>query len=102
MSAGERQDSTTTKKPTGPYDRDRLLRHMRAEAEKSTVGKDWLVCTGEKKGKPFEKPEKEKERLFVGKEHKFESTGDPELDELLSGVGSSATEEELEDLAGEH
>lgn len=100
LDAGSRQESTTAKKPTGPYDRERLLRHMHAEAGRSTVGNNWLVYNGEKKGKPFEQAKQEKQARAPSKKLASDSTGDPELDALLAGVEGLATDKDFEDLAG--
>uniref|UniRef100_A0AAQ5Y8U9 Tropomodulin 2 n=1 Tax=Amphiprion ocellaris TaxID=80972 RepID=A0AAQ5Y8U9_AMPOC len=90
LPAGLRQKDQTSKKATGPFDRDGLLKYLEKEAMEYKDREDVVPFTGEKKGK-----------VFVPKQKPIETrqeevtTLDPELEEALS----SATETELGDLA---
>ncbi|XP_053722354.1 tropomodulin-2 [Synchiropus splendidus] len=90
LPAGMRQKDQTSKKATGTFDRERLLKYLEKEAMEYKDREDVVPFTGEKKGK-----------VFVPKTKPLESrkeevtTLDPELEEALS----SATDTELCDLA---
>ncbi|KAM9817059.1 tropomodulin-2 [Neosynchiropus ocellatus] len=90
LPAGMRQKDQTSKKATGMFDRERLLKYLEKEAMEYKDREDVVPFTGEKKGK-----------VFVPKTKPIESrkedvtTLDPELEEALS----SATDTELCDLA---
>ncbi|KAG8001268.1 Tropomodulin-3 [Nibea albiflora] len=90
LPAGLRQKDQTTKKATGSFNRDGLLKYLEKEAMEYKDREDVVPFTGEKKGKAFvpkQKPiETRKEEV---------TTLDPELEEALS----SATDTELCDLA---
>ncbi|XP_019935732.1 tropomodulin-2 [Paralichthys olivaceus] len=90
LPAGLRQKDQTSKDATGPFDRDRLLKHLEKEAIEYKDREDIIPFTGERKGK-----------VFIPKQKPIEmrqeevTTLDPELEEALS----SATDTELCDLA---
>ena len=42
LPASERMPAHTKKKTSGPYDRKHLLKHLSEQAEKSTVGDDYV------------------------------------------------------------
>lgn len=90
LPAGMRQKDQTTKKATGTFNRDSLLKYLEKEAMEYKDREDVVPFTGEKKGK-----------VFVPKQKPIETrqeevtTLDPELEEALS----SATDTELCDLA---
>lgn len=90
LPAGLRQKDQTTKKETGTFNRDSLLKYLEKEALEYKDREDVVPFTGEKKGK-----------IFVPKQKPIEThqedvtTLDPELEEALS----SATDTELCDLA---
>ena len=89
LPARERVDDQTTKAPTGPYDRQKLLDHMREEALNSEVGKDWV---------PFEK--KTRGKVYKPKPKKDETSAKSILPDELTDVLENASEEELMELAG--
>ncbi|XP_054627589.1 tropomodulin-2 [Dunckerocampus dactyliophorus] len=90
LPAGLRQKDQTTKKATGTFDREGLLKYLEKEAMEYKDRDDIVPFTGEKKGK-----------IFIPKQKPIETrqedvtTLDPELEEALS----SATDTELCDLA---
>ncbi len=56
LPASDRLPAHTKKKPSGPFDRKHLLSHLTEQAEKSTVGHDYVpFVKKEKKEKPNEK-----------------------------------------------
>ncbi|XP_076587784.1 tropomodulin-2 [Chaetodon auriga] len=90
LPAGLRQKDQTTKKATGSFNRESLLKYLEKEAMEYKDRDDVVPFTGEKKGK-----------VFIPKQKPIETrqeevtTLDPELEEALS----SATDTELCDLA---
>ncbi|XP_029430924.1 tropomodulin-3-like [Rhinatrema bivittatum] len=90
LPAGFRQKDQTTKKASGPFDRDQLLSFLEQEALDYKDREDYVPFTGEKKGKLFIPKIKPVE--FLQQET---VSLDPELEEALS----SATDTELCDLA---
>lgn len=90
LPAGLRQKDQTTKKDTGPFNRDRLMKYLEKEAMDYKDRDDIVPFTGEKKGKAFVPKQKP-----IETHHEEVTTLDPELEEALS----SATDTELRDLA---
>lgn len=90
LPAGLRQKDQTTKKDTGPFNRDRLMKYLEKEAMDYKDRDDIVPFTGEKKGKVFIPKQKP-----IETHHEEVTTLDPELEEALS----SATDTELRDLA---
>lgn len=80
----ERLPPQTTKKATGSYDRKHLLNHLKSQAEKSTIGEDYVPFV--KKQKP---PSKESQ---AAKPKKKVTT---EFDDMLDMLD----EEDLTELA---
>ncbi|XP_053127982.1 tropomodulin-3-like isoform X2 [Hemicordylus capensis] len=89
LPAGFRQKDHTCKKPSGPYDREKLLAYLEKQALEHKDREDVVPYTGEKKGKMFIP----KQKPVQYTEEKV--TLDPELEEALT----SATDTELCDLA---
>uniref|UniRef100_UPI0037E8709B tropomodulin-2 n=1 Tax=Semicossyphus pulcher TaxID=241346 RepID=UPI0037E8709B len=90
LPAGLRQKDQTSKKETGSFNRDGLLKYLEKEAMEYKDREDIVPFTGERKGKAFVPKQKPIET------HQEEVTKlDPELEEALS----SATDTELCDLA---
>ncbi|KAM9366386.1 tropomodulin-2 [Symphorus nematophorus] len=90
LPAGLRQKDQTTKKATGTFNRESLLKYLEKEAMEYKDREDVVPFTGEKKGKvyvPKQKPIETRQEEVT--------TLDPELEEALS----SATDTELCDLA---
>ncbi|XP_065187751.1 tropomodulin-2-like [Sycon ciliatum] len=98
LPASDRQRSTTTKAPTGAYDRSKLLEHMKSSAETSTVGKDWVGYDGKKKGKVFKTADQSSPVGSKNLVAATKSTGDAELDALLSQVNGQEMDELAETL----
>ncbi|XP_054858334.1 tropomodulin-3-like [Eublepharis macularius] len=90
LPAGFRQKDQTIKKPSGPYDREKLLAYLEKQALEHKDREDVVPYTGEKKGKVFIPKQKP---IQTYTEEKV--TLDPELEEALT----SATDTELCDLA---
>ncbi|KAM9860476.1 tropomodulin-2 isoform 1-T1 [Aulostomus maculatus] len=90
LPAGLRQKDQTTKKATGNFDREALLKYLEKEAIEHKDREDIVPFTGEKKGKVFIPKQKP-----VETRQEEVTTLDPELEEALS----SATDTELCDLA---
>nr|XP_046248289.1 tropomodulin-2 [Scatophagus argus]XP_046248297.1 tropomodulin-2 [Scatophagus argus]XP_046248306.1 tropomodulin-2 [Scatophagus argus] len=90
LPAGLRQKDQTTKKATGTFDRESLLKYLEKEAMEYKDRDDVVPFTGEKKGKIFVPKQKP-----VETRQEEATTLDPELEEALS----SATDTELCDLA---
>ncbi|CAH8861823.1 unnamed protein product [Trichobilharzia szidati] len=86
----------TTKAPTGPYDREKLIRYL---IEKAKAEKDWEEAV------PYEK--KTRGRIFTPKQNLSENAQnelsdmgfDVEFDEDVNKALENATEDELVDLA---
>ena len=87
LPAADRVPDQTDKEPTGPYDREHLLQHMKEEAILSEIGEDWIPFEKKTRGKKWKPKEKPK-------------SATPLLPDDLSDVLDMATEEELLDLAG--
>uniref|UniRef100_A0A4W4ESG3 Tropomodulin 2 n=1 Tax=Electrophorus electricus TaxID=8005 RepID=A0A4W4ESG3_ELEEL len=90
LPAGLRQKDQTSKRATGPFDREKLLKFLEKEALEHKDREDYVPFTGEKKGKVWVP---KKQPLEMRQEEA--TTLDPELEEALS----SATDTELCDLA---
>ncbi|XP_044294518.1 tropomodulin-3-like isoform X2 [Varanus komodoensis] len=90
LPAGFRQKDQTSKTPSGPFDREKLLAFLEKQALEQKDVEDIVPYTGEKKGKVFI-PKQKPVSSYV--EEKV--TLDPELEEALT----SATDTELCDLA---
>ena len=89
LPASQRNKSQTDKTPTGPYNRQHLLDHMKQEAMTSEVGKDWL---------PFEK--KTRGKVWKAKPKKETADDKNMLPNELTDVLENASESELMELAG--
>ena len=89
LPAGLQGDDQTTKTPTGPYDREKLMTYLKEEAELQPEISDPQFV-------PFEK--KTRGRVFKAKERSKTST--PLLPDDLSDVLDAASEEDLLELAG--
>lgn len=60
LPAAERQPNQTEKAPTGPYNRENLLKHMETEALQSKVGENYLPFKKETRGKVWKaKPKRQ-------------------------------------------
>ncbi|XP_015280965.1 PREDICTED: tropomodulin-3-like [Gekko japonicus] len=90
LPAGFRQKDQTVKKPSGPFDREKLLAYLEKQALEHKDREDVVPYTGEKKGKVFIPKQKPVQSYTEEK-----VTLDPELEEALT----SATDTELCDLA---
>lgn len=88
LPAGLQGDDQTTKTPTGPYDREKLMTYLKEEAELQPEISDPQFV-------PFEK--KTRGRVFKAKERSKTST--PLLPDDLSDVLDAASEEDLLELA---
>ena len=78
----------TTRKPSGPFDRKRLLNHLKTQAEKSTIGDDYI---------PFVKKQPPKETQQAAKpEPTKKKKVATEFDDMLDMLD----EEDLTELAG--
>ncbi|XP_065063826.1 tropomodulin-2-like isoform X2 [Rhopilema esculentum] len=87
LPASDRAPNQTEKEPTGPYDRQHLLEHMKDEAVKSEVGKNWLPFEKKTLGKVWKpKPKKETDDKNI-------------LPNELTDVLENASEAELMELA---
>uniref|UniRef100_A0A8D0EBS8 Tropomodulin 3 n=1 Tax=Salvator merianae TaxID=96440 RepID=A0A8D0EBS8_SALMN len=90
LPAGFRQKDQTFKKPSGPFDREKLLTYLEKQALEHKDIEDYVPYTGEKKGK-----------IFIPKPKPMQTYAeekvilDPELEEALT----SATDTELCDIA---
>ncbi|KAJ6664078.1 hypothetical protein lerEdw1_008293 [Lerista edwardsae] len=90
LPAGFRQKDQTSKKPSGPFNREGLLAYLEKQALEHKDEEEFVPYTGEKKGK-----------IFIPKQKPVQSFTeeavalDPELEEALK----SATDTELCDLA---
>lgn len=89
----QRCRNQTEKAPTGPFDRDRLIKFLRDQAAKE---KDWEEAV------PYEK--KTRGRVFVPKEQPAKAFSDQDLAEMgldpeTEDVLRNASEEEIVDLA---
>uniref|UniRef100_A0A8C8SM70 Tropomodulin 3 n=1 Tax=Pelusios castaneus TaxID=367368 RepID=A0A8C8SM70_9SAUR len=90
LPAGFRQKDQTTKKDSGPFDRERLLAYLEKQALEHQDREDFVPFTGEKKGKVFI-PKQKPVQSYIEEKVSL----DPELEEALK----SATNTELSDLA---
>ncbi|XP_020645710.2 tropomodulin-3 isoform X1 [Pogona vitticeps] len=90
LPAGFRQKDQTAKKPSGPFDREKLLSFLEKQALSLKDVEDYVPYTGEKKGKVFV-PKQKPVQTYVEEKVAL----DPELEEALT----SATDSELCDLA---
>uniref|UniRef100_A0AAV2LSJ0 Tropomodulin n=1 Tax=Knipowitschia caucasica TaxID=637954 RepID=A0AAV2LSJ0_KNICA len=90
LPAGMRQKDQTAKKPTGSYDRERLMKYLEKEAMEHKDRDDVVPFTGERKGKVFVPKQKP-----IDTRLEEVTTLDPEIEEALS----SASDTELRDLA---
>ncbi|CAK8681529.1 tropomodulin-1-like [Clavelina lepadiformis] len=89
LPAGFRQKDQTTKKPTGPLDREKLLDYIEEEAKNLEDEEEFVpYVSGTKRGKVYEAPEQTENVLPV-------PHLDPELEECLN----NASEAELTDIA---
>eukprot|EP00794_Sanderia_malayensis_P019462 gene19462-21385_t len=87
LPANERAPNQTDKAPTGAYDRNHLLEHMKQEALNSEVGKDWVQFEKKKRGKVWKpKPKTEPDDQNI-------------LPNELTDVLENASESELMELA---
>ena len=87
LPASDRVPSQTTKKPTGPFDRKHLLNHLKTQAEKSTVGEDYV---------PFIKKQPPKETQQAAKPEQAKKKMSTEFDDMLDMLDA----EDLTELAG--
>ena len=87
LPASERVPAQTSKKPTGPFDRKKLLNHLKTQAEKSTVGEDYI---------PFVKKQSPKETQQAAKPEPTKKKIATEFDDMLDMLD----EEDLTELAG--
>uniref|UniRef100_A0AAX7SF27 Tropomodulin 4 (muscle) n=1 Tax=Astatotilapia calliptera TaxID=8154 RepID=A0AAX7SF27_ASTCA len=90
LPAGFRQRDQTKKTPTGPFDRDALMKHLEKQAMEHEDREDLVPFTGEKKGKPF--VAKKAPEIPLHEQVILE----PELEEALK----NATDAEMCDIAG--
>ena len=89
LPAGLRGDDQTTKNPTGPFDREKLMSYLKEEAiTQPEINDPHFV--------PFEK--KTRGRVFKAKEKPKSSQ--PLLPDDLSDVLDAASEDDLLELAG--
>lgn len=86
LPAGFRVEDQTSKAPTGPFNRDHLMKYLKEEAMSSEPSEDFV---------PFEK--KVRGKVYKPKEAKQKNT--PLLPDDLSDVLDGASEEELLELA---
>ena len=84
LPASDRVPSQTKKKPTGPFDRKHLLNHLKSQAEKSTIGDDYI---------PFVKKQPPKETPAAAKPEPKKIT--TEFDDMLGMLD----EDDLTELA---
>uniref|UniRef100_A0A3Q0R1J8 Tropomodulin 4 (muscle) n=1 Tax=Amphilophus citrinellus TaxID=61819 RepID=A0A3Q0R1J8_AMPCI len=89
LPAGFRQRDQTKKSPTGPFDRDALMKHLEKQALEHEDREDLVPFTGEKKGKPF--VAKKAPEVPIHEQVILE----PELEEALK----NATDAEMCDIA---
>uniref|UniRef100_A0AAX7UNG0 Tropomodulin 4 (muscle) n=1 Tax=Astatotilapia calliptera TaxID=8154 RepID=A0AAX7UNG0_ASTCA len=89
LPAGFRQRDQTKKTPTGPFDRDALMKHLEKQAMEHEDREDLVPFTGEKKGKPF--VAKKAPEIPLHEQVILE----PELEEALK----NATDAEMCDIA---
>jgi len=91
LPANERAPNQTDKAPTGPYDRQHLLDHMKQEALTSEVGKNWLPFDKKTRGKvwkPKAKIENEEKNILPNElTDVLESASEAELMELAAVLG---------------
>lgn len=88
LPASERMPAHTKRKPGGPFDRKSLLKHLEEQAEKSTVGDDYVPFV--KKQPPKDKPKD------LPKKPKIEPKA-TEFDDLLGMLDA----EDVSELAAE-
>ncbi|XP_065885737.1 tropomodulin-1-like [Dysidea avara] len=89
----ERMPPQTTKEPTGPFDRDHLMTHLKQEAENSKIGEGYIPYKKDIRGKVY----KEKEPIDSTKKEIKRSKFADELDQMLSLV----EQDDLADLVSE-
>ncbi|XP_053221725.1 tropomodulin-3 isoform X4 [Podarcis raffonei] len=90
LPAGFRQKDQTSKKPSGAFDREKLLSYLEKQALEHKDVEDFVPFTGEKKGKVFI-PKPKPVQSYTEEKVSL----DPELEEALT----SATDTELCDIA---
>ncbi|XP_028561547.2 tropomodulin-3 isoform X1 [Podarcis muralis] len=90
LPAGFRQKDQTSKKPSGAFNREKLLSYLEKEALEHKDVEDFVPFTGEKKGKVFI-PKPKPVQSYTEEKVSL----DPELEEALT----SATDTELCDIA---
>ncbi|XP_061116259.1 tropomodulin-4-like [Conger conger] len=90
LPAGFRQRDQTKKSPTGPFDREALVKHLRKQALEYQDRNDLLPFTREKKGKVF-LPKPGYGQIPINEQINLE----PELEEALK----NATDAEMCDIA---
>ncbi|KAI1886028.1 hypothetical protein AGOR_G00209820 [Albula goreensis] len=90
LPAGFRQRDQTKKSPTGPFDREALMKHLKKQALEYEDRNDLVPFTGEKKGKAFI-PKPGSGQIPIHEQITLE----PELEEALK----NATDAEMCDIA---
>ncbi|XP_065842038.1 tropomodulin-3-like [Oscarella lobularis] len=93
LPARDRQRSSTTKEPTGEFDRARLRDFMTEEAKSSTVGADYIPFEKRTRGKVYKRPEKASSR--APRTTTTTTTDMDEIDRLLAGMSA----DDIGDLA---
>lgn len=90
LPAGFRQRDQTKKSPTGPFDREALMKHLKKQALEYQDRNDLVPFTGERKGKVF-MPKPGSGHIPIHEQISLE----PELEEALK----NATDAEMCDIA---